>query len=197
MRRDSPTPQIFPSRKLINLTRRRHPRAPPLRLRAARLHLLLDARPPTNTNCVPFAGMPQMPHRFRSLVAPLARRLPLVPVNPRRHASVIHTPIRIIDRHSCPRCDIGSGIFGAAPAVSAGEDVLDAFIGGQLAGLGGPGCRERAAVHVLELADFARFGGHGGHVAEIVGFDVLGRHDAGYAAEDGGRLEGGPGIMSI
>lgn len=62
--------------------------------------------------------------------------------------------------------------------------------------MGGPGGGERAAVHVLEFADFARFCRHGGHVAGVVRFDLLGGHDAGDPAEDGGGFEGGSRIVS-
>lgn len=170
----------------------RHPLRPPLRLRTTRLHLLLNAAPATNAT-LRFTGPPPMPPRLRRLITPLALLLPLMPISPPR-AVLVCSSVRIIDRHADARRD--AGVFGTAPAVAAGEDVFDAFVGGELAGLGGPGGGERAAVHVLEFANFARFGRHGGHVAEVVGLGLFSGHDAGDAAEDGGGFEGGSRFVS-
>lgn len=46
-------------------------------------------------------------------------------------------------------------LLAIAPAVSPREDVFDAFVGFELAGLGRPVRSECASVHVLELAGFA------------------------------------------
>lgn len=183
-RRNRPTPQILPSLKLINLIR------PPLRLRTTRrLHLLLNAASATHAH-LRFTGAPPMLRpRFRRRITPLALLLPLMPIPPRPRPVVLvrSCSVRIIARHAAD-----AGVFGSsAPAVAAGEDVFDALVGGELAGLGGPGGGQRAPVHVLQFADFARLGRHGGHVAEVVGLGLFGGHDAGDAAEDGGGFEGG------
>lgn len=44
------------------------------------------------------------------------------------------------------------------PAVAAGEDVLNALVGGELGGLAGPGRGERAPVEVLDLGDVPSLG---------------------------------------
>ena len=59
----------------------------------------------------------------------------------------------------------GYSVF-VSPAVAAGEYALDAFVGGEVTGLTGPGGYEGAAVHVLHLADLTGFVSEGGDIWE-------------------------------
>ena len=52
-------------------------------------------------------------------------------------------------------------LLAVTPAVPTCEDVFDAFVCFELAGLGGPVCGEGAAVHVLEFTGFSGFAGQG------------------------------------
>jgi hypothetical protein len=143
--RPPPTAQVLPQLKLIHLMVRPVPL--PFALRLHLMRLLLQAAPP--------------PHARRHVVRLPQSLLRLAMHMPRLAATSRPAAVARRVAHRLPALLLVR-LLAVAPAVAAREDVLDALVGFELAGLRGPvGC-ERAAVHVLELACFAGLAGEGG-----------------------------------
>lgn len=97
-----------------------------------------------------------------------------------------------------------AGVAARLPTIAAGEDVLDALVGGQLAWLARPRGGEGAAVEVLDVGGVARLGyagdgwrvltldrtwmfqGEGGSRTSFILADFRG-HEPGDAAKNGRR----------